>query len=306
MKTRTITVNQYINETKLMSLVPPERRVVYELKRIVPVQEWKSVQKVVLEILGLTESDTVTDDQIAALIQKAAKELKVPDAPDSPSDIEVDVDAMEKGKEDAIELKNESKQSLHESLVLSAILAAPTILKLIANIIDWVYKAFTIRGEERKKYDEEKAAFAYAKKTGKLPDGTPVDDHKLHDMENNLYKSKAGQAILKLAHKLHSLYISPIRAIIAGLKWMYSQGKNISMLEAWKQAKKPAEIIFAVVMIGIAGFGAWHAISAIPSAAAVVSSAAAFSNLATAVIDATKGGDMTVTALKAALGHVHL
>ena len=306
MKQRKISAKQYANETKLMSLVPIERRVIRELKSVVPAREWHSVKKVVSEILGLTEAEAVTDDQIAALMQKAAKELKIPNAPDSPSDIEVDADAIEQGKEDAIELKNESKQQLKESLVLSAILAAPTILKLLANIVDWVYRTFTLKGDEKKNYDEEKAAYAYAKKTGKLPNGTPVDDHKLHDMEDNLYKSKAGKMILSLGHKLHDLYVKPLRVIIAGLKWMGGQEKNMSMMEAWKEAKKPAEIIFAIIMIGIAGYGAFHAITSIPSAAAAVKSVGGLSNLATAVIDTTKGGDMTATTLKAALGHVHL
>ena len=299
MKKNNITARQLSVEMKLMNLVPRKNRVIKELRQITSIAEWKSLQAMIAEFHGLLEAEAVTDDQIEQLLIKAAAELKLP----KPADI--DVDAIERGEDDAIQIKKESKKSLNESLTISLILAAPTILKLIANIVDWVYRLFTIKGEEKKKYDQEWDAYGIAKKTGKLPDGTPADEHKLHDMQDALYKSKAGKAILGLAHKLHDFYIGGIRRIIAGLLWM-DQDANLSMKQAFEKAKKPAEIIFAIVMIGLAGWGAVHAITAIPSAAAAVQSAGGLAQLTTAVIDTTKGGDMTVTAIKAVLGHVHL
>jgi len=306
MRKRTITVKQYTNETKLMSLVPRERRVVYELKRVMQVHEWKSLQSITSGVLGLSEAEAVTDDQIAVLIQKAAKELKLTNTPDSPKDIEVDLDAMEQGKEDAIELKNESKQPLQEALVLSAILAAPTLLTLLANVIEWVYRFFALSKEEKESFKKDKAAYKEALKTGKLPDGTEADEHTLHDMEEKLFKTNVGKLILKLSHALHNLYVGPIRAIIAGLKWMGGQEEGLSFRQAWKEAKKPAEIIFAIIMIGIAGYFGIHALHGIPAVIDAVKSIGGLTKLASVVIDALKGGDMTGTVLKAIVGHVHL
>jgi len=301
------------SNTKLTSLVPKEIRAVHELKRIIPVNEWNVIRTSLNELLGLTEAEAVTDDQLANLIQQAAKELNLPAAKDI-KDIEIDQDAMEKGQEDAIELKKESKQTINEGLTMALILGAPTILKLLANVIDWVYRAFALSDDEKKQYKEDSAAYAYAKKTGKTPDGKVVDDHDLHDMEDKLFKSKAAKLVLKASHGLHTLYVKPLRALIAGILWVGGdpgseqggKGEGLSMVNAWKRAKKPAEIIYAVIMIGIAGYGAVQAISSIPSAVEAVKSIGGIQNLATVVLDATKGGDMSDTIIKGILKHVHI
>lgn len=287
---------------KLIDAIPREKRMMYELKRHTPIHEWKQLQKMIGEVLGLNESEEVSDQQIEDLMMKIAKELKsagkIENIPTS-----IDIDKLEKGDESGIKLK-ESKTQLHEDFGLSLILAAPTLLKLLGNLIEWIYRKITLNSEEQKAWEDEKAAFDYAKKTGKTIDGKPASDKDIHHMEEALIKSKAGKAITWLAHKFHDAYTSPLRLIIAGAMYIYdNENENgaMSWMQAWKDSKKPANIIFAILMIGVAGYLGIHAISEITSL-----SISTLSPIASAVTDALKGGDMTLAVLKSILGHVYV
>ena len=282
---------------QLISLVPREKRMMYELKRHTPIHEWKQLQKMMGEMLGLNEAEEVTDQQIEDLMMTIAKELKsagkIENVP-----TEIDVDKLEKGDESGIEIQ-ESKTRLHEDLGISLLLAAPTLLKLLGNLIEWIYRKITLGDEEEKAWEEQKAAFDYAKKTGKTIDGKTVSDKEIHDMEEALNKTKAGKFFKWLAHKFHSGYVAPLRLIIAGIQYM--SFPEDSWMTAWKDSKKPANIIFAVLMIGVAGYLGIHAISEITNLSVSV-----LSPIASAVTDAVKGGDMSIEVLKAVLGHVHI
>ena len=59
-------------------------------------------------------------------------------------------------------------------------------------------------------------------------------------------------------------------------------------------------------MIGIAGYFGIHALHGIPAVVDAVKSIGGLTKLASVVIDALKGGDMTGTVLKAIVGHVHI
>jgi hypothetical protein len=307
MKRNNIYIHQYLQETKLINLVPRERRVVRELKRVTTVQEWNQFRMTAHMLLGLNESEAVSDEQIGDLLKTISKELNLPIAKKGIKDIDIDSDSLENGDEEAIQIQKEVKQkksSLNEGgIVLTVILAAPTLLELFGKIIDWVYRKFTFSKEEAEQYKKDVEAYKSAKKNKKLPDGTPVDDDMLHKLENNLFKSKVGKGLIKAGHALHDLYVGPLRVLIAGLIWMYSGDgeKGPSMLECWKRSKKPANLIYAIIMIGIATFGAYGAIKGISSAMDAVQSVGGIEKLTTVVIDLLKGGDMTKEVLKQAL-----
>jgi hypothetical protein len=282
---------------QLISLAPRGKRMMYELKRHTPIHEWKQLQNVVAEFYGLNESDEVSDQQIEDLMMTIAKELKSAGKIDNVP-TEIDVDKLEKGDESGIEIK-ESKNRLHEDITVSLLLAAPTLLKLFGRLIEWIYRKVTLSGEEEKAWEEQKAAFDYAKKTGKTIDGKPVTDKDIHHMEEALIKTKAGKFMISLSHKFHDAYISPLRLIIAGIQYM--SFPEDSWMKAWKDSKRPANIIFAILMIGVAGYFGIHAVSEITNL-----SMSALSPIAAAVTDALKGGDMSIAVLKSILGHVHI
>lgn len=271
-----------------------------EFKQQVPVHEWKKLQRFVSEINGLTEEESaVSDDQIEQLILQAAKELKgrVKRNPE-----EINVDALQSGEEGAI--KTENQEVIKESLSLALFLGAPTILKLIGKLIDWVYRKFILSKEEKRQWQEAGADLAYAKEMGKLPNGKKVSDDEIHHMEEKMYKSKIGKKLYDVSHSLHDAYIFPLRSVIAGLMWVMDD--KISTSQAWKNAKRAADLIYAVIMIGIAGYGALHSLQSIPSVAAAISTVGGYSALATSGIDLSKGADMVLKLIRGSLGHVHI
>lgn len=281
---------------QLMSLIPREKRMMHELKRHATVQEWQQLQEFIGEFLGLKEGQAVSDDQIEDLVVKIGKELKAAGKiKTAPTD--VDLSKIKKDDKSGIET-TESKKPLHEDFVLALALAAPTLLNLIAKLIEWVYSKIAMSEEEQKAYKEEGAAYAYAKKTGKTPDGKAVSEEELEHMEEKLYKTKAGKFIHNAAHGLHSLYVSPLRLILAALEYGASAD---SWLTCWKNSKKPAEVLYCIVMIGVAGYGIVHALPAITGF-----SAATITPIATAVVDAVKGGDMSAELIKSIVSSLNI
>ena len=282
--------------SQLMTLVPKQKLMMRELKRQASANEWGQLQSLVGEVLGLNEADAVSDQQIEDLIMKAAKELKAAGKIDAVP-TEIDIDKLEKGDESGIKI-SESKRQLHEDIITALVLAAPTLLELLAKLIEAVYRRIAMSDAEREQWKKKKAAFNSAKKTGKSIDGKPLSKDDIHHMEDELYKSKAGKFILKAAHWLHDAYISPLRLVIAGISYA---ALDVSWRECWKESKQAAETIYCIIMIGIAGYGIVHALPGITGLAA-----SALAPVATVAVDATKGQDMTATILKKILGHVHI
>lgn len=282
--------------SQLMALMPKQKLMMRELKRQASANEWGQLQSLVGEVLGLNEADAVSDQQIEDLIMKAAKELKAAGKIDAVP-TEIDIDKLEKGDESGIKI-SESKRQLHEDIITALILAAPTLLQLLSKLVDAVYRQITMSDAELDQWKEKKAAFDFAKKVGKSIDGKLLSKDDIHHMEDELYKSKAGKFILKAAHWLHDAYISPLRLVIAGISYA---ALDKSWRECWKDSKPAAETLYCIIMIGIAGYGIVHALPGITGLSASV-----ITPVATVVVDATKGQDMTATVLKKILGHVHI
>jgi len=284
---------------QLISLVPREKRMMYELKRHTPIHEWKQLQTMMGEMLGLNEAEAVTDQQIEDLILQLAKDLKAAGKIETvPTDI--DVDKLEKGDESGIQM-SESKQQINEGLAMGIVLAMPTLLKLLSKIVDWIFRTATMSGAEKTEWEEQKAAFDYAKKTGKTIDGKPVSEDDIHHMEDAIYKSKFGKGINWLSHKLHAAYISPLRLIIAGAIYIYdneNEKGQVSWKQAWKDSRKPADIIYAVFMFIYAGYSGIKAVTQV-----VDLPVAQLEPIALVVIDTLKGQDMSMVLLKKILGH---
>ena len=284
---------------QLISLVPREKRMMYELKRHTPIHEWKQLQKMMGEMLGLNEAEAVTDQQVEDLILQVAKDLKAAGKIEKvPADI--DIDKLEKGDESGIQM-SESKRQINESLGMTLLLAAPSLLKLLGKIVDWIFRTLTLSGAEKDQWEEQKAAFDYAKKTGKTIDGKPVSEDDIHHMEDAIYKSKFGKGINWLSHKLHDGYITPLRLVIAGAMYIYdneNEKGQVSWKQAWKDSKKPANIIYAVFMFIYAGYSGIKAVTHV-----VDLPVAQLEPIAHIVADTIKGGDMSMVLLKKVLGH---
>ncbi len=283
--------------SKLINLVPREKRLMHELKTHCTINEWNQFRAFISEVLGLNEeASAVTDDQIAALLVKIGKELKKSNHLEKPIPTSVDTAKLEKGDESGIQTNNKSE--LKESLTVTLLLAAPTILELLGKLVDWLYAKFALSGEKEKEWKAKKEAFNLAKQTGKDINGKKLSDDDIHHMEEEIYASWMGKWIQKAGHALHLAYVAPLRVLIAGVWYLAS---DESWMYCWKKALKPANIVYAIAMFLYAGYSGLHAVADM-----VGTSVANLGELCHSVVDLVKSGDNAVDIFKALLGDVHI
>ncbi len=395
---------------------------VQSIKNTLSESEWSNLQTFATSANGLTEA--MSDSQIADLIAKASEEVLKGKFEIDPS--KIDVAAIEKAPDDINAVfdpgvvKKENRQSkatrklteshriLTESLAVTAIISAPTILKLIGYLVDWISSAFTgskeTRGvtrvisrisqiaqntggipskkelastigkpiqwkkgviagvtfEDDVKYidaaykrigefvaKDNKATLAKAEKgpnwmkrtfLSQTKDDTMKDyhelrfdpagetrqpktgrygDHMLHIIKDASFDTKAGKWLFNLSHKLHDLFIAPLRLIIAGVM---ITGGNVAIAgsnaikigsgneklsafyspaRAWKDSKKIANVIYAVIMTFVAIESGVHAYEELGKG--VASTIEKVPELYVIAADSAKTGDMTIATVEAAI-----
>jgi hypothetical protein len=139
---------------------------VREMKATMSVTEWQNLQIFTASIHGLTEADEMSDDQIAQTVADLAKEMtkgdlildpKALDIQDNPKDfediIDPDSDAKVKMEHAFNKASKHEKRIISEGVALAVILGAPTILKMLGNIVDYIGSFITGKAtpEERGK-----------------------------------------------------------------------------------------------------------------------------------------------------------
>jgi len=225
MKKRSITIKQYTNETKLMSLVPDRIKkiklqesfiteieyirsksskmtleqkalaVTKALKKSLSELQWEAAKRMLVAD-NISEGDfgKLSDDEVATMIANAAKELssqaenpevdlKSLDASDINLDLVNDPAKLQKDPEALV--KQEwviGKKSLSEKTLLrefaitvTVLLAAPTIIKGIANMVDWIGGLITGTPESRGAARIYRKLNAVAHKSKQIPPQTELD-----------------------------------------------------------------------------------------------------------------------------------
>ena len=395
---------------------------VQAIKKTISEAEWSNLQTFATSANGLTEA--MSDSQIADLIAKASEEVLKGKFEIDPS--KIDVGAIEKAPDDIDAIfdpgvvKKESRHSkatrklteshrlLTESLVLTAILSAPTLLKLLGYLVDWVGSAFTGSKETRGVTRVISRISQIARNTGGVPSkkelastiGKPIQwkkgviagvtfeddvkyidaayerigkfvaedneatlakaekgpnwfnrtilsqtkddtmkayhalrfdpagetrqpktgrygDHMLHIIKDASFDTDAGKWLFNMSHKLHDLYIWPLRVLIAGV--MITTGNVLiaganavkigtgdekltefySPARAWRESKKIANVMYAVIMAFIAIDSGIHAYEELGKG--VSSTLEKIPELYVIAADSAKTGDMTVTTIEAAI-----
>ena len=77
---------------------------------------------------------------------------------------------------------------------------------------------------------------------------------KLKKFRDKMFGSNFGNWMKEKGHKLHHVYTSPIRAVL----WTISKAtKKTSKLRDEKFREKVANVIYAIAMVGLAGWGIW-------------------------------------------------
>jgi hypothetical protein len=225
----------------------------------------------------LAEAGIASDADLEKLLKGIAKDLEAKKlSTKGPEDVSLDaVEADPTIKEDVLE----------EGLVLTLVLASPTLLKLLGKLIDWAYAKMALSSEERKELDDYKKQYEEAEKSG--------DKKAMHDLHDKVHASKVGKALAKFAHLAHEAFVWPIKKILQGVAFMNGS--------KWlkENAGPAAELIYAIIMIGVAGHGIMHSLEGVTGLKAALGHLGTNSEALThLVVDATKGGDMTWEVLK--------
>jgi len=377
------------------------------MKKGMSEMQWGNLQQFILPVAGLKEASAVSDDVIAKTIAKISKEMTKGKVEIDPT--KIDVDDLEKGKGSAADvlepgaIQKESKSALNEmGPVMTTILAAPTLVKFLGNIVDWagsqvvgdeksrgvnriigrIYSTAKKRNEIPSKKEIESKLGVFTKGTaggaltfkddakyidaafqriagfvkkdnvaGKAkaekgpgsigrffgkkkdpssfhalgfdPEGNQpqkADKHLQHILYNASFDTKLGKFIGNLGHKLHDLFILPIRLVISGvmvvMKALGNFGKmmggsaddlqGINLRSIWKKSKSISNVIYAFIMLFVAikgGVTAYEHISEHVSGmkSALANVGANAKDLYVLAADTAKGGDMTAASIEAAI-----
>jgi hypothetical protein len=208
---------------KLISLTPLNSRMAYQVFESLTIAD-KNVLK---EASGLA-----SDADLENLLKKIAVELDANKSPEEVSIDSVEQDAKETG------VKLEAK--LNEGLLLTVMLASPTLLKLFGKLIDWMYSKVALSDAEQQELKKNQEAYKAAVKSG--------DKAKQKELENSISASKAGNN--KMSKSLHHAYVSPIEKLIYGIGWL----KGDDAMK--KNAHSVAEVIYVLIMLSIAAIDA--------------------------------------------------
>jgi hypothetical protein len=232
----------------------------------------------------LKEAGIASDADLENLIKGIAKDLAKKDLTDkAPEDVSLDA------VEDSTKQKNED--ALNEGLVLTLILASPTLIKLLGKLIDWAYSKLALSADEKKELEQYKKDYAAAVKAG--------DKEKIHDLHDKVHASKVGKALGKFAHMAHEAFVWPIKKLLQGVAFLNGN----SWLK--ENAQQAAELIYAVIMIGVAGHGIVHSLEGVSGlSSALTKLGTNMEALSHLTVDALKGGDMTAEVLKFIFGKI--
>lgn len=259
---------------KLVSLAPINSRAAYRI-----FESLSATDKHVLKEAG----ELASDADLENLLKKIAVEL---DSNKSPE--EVSINAI---KQDAKESGVKLEAKLNEGLLLTVMLASPTLLKLLSKLIDWVYSKIALSDAEKEELKNNQDAYKAAVKSG--------DKAKQKELENSINSSKAGKLLNSLSKSLHHAYVTPIEKIIYGIGWL----KGDDAMK--KNAHHVAEVIYVLIMLSVAGYGVYHSLESMPSVIAAFKNLGMnFDNVAHLVIDSIKGSDMTIEGFKMILKNV--
>jgi len=225
----------------------------------------------------LAEAGIASDADLEKLLKGIAKDLEAKKlSTKGPEDVSLDaVEADPTIEEDVLD----------EGLVLTLVLASPTLLKLLGKLIDWAYSKIALSSEEKKELDQYKKDFAAAIKTG--------DKAKEKELHDKVYASKVGKALSKFAHMAHEAFVWPIKKLLQGVAFMNGS--------KWlkENAGPAAELIYACIMIGVAGAGIMHSLEGVTGLKAAIGHLGTnLEHLTHFTVDATKGADMTWEVLK--------
>ena len=224
----------------------------------------ETIQQVELENEAIFLSEEIhhssqfLNEDLEDLVKKiAATALKV-----SPDEIP-DVSDAEGAKEFQAKMAKKGEE-VNESIAVTLALLMPAILGLVSKLANKIKSKVSFNDEELAEYEKNKAALKKLKKEDPGPKSTDVDKIKwrkeLERLEHLVQISNIGKYAHKAAHGLHKLYTSPIRLLLWTISLATKKGSRLRDDE-WRT--KCANVIYACLMIWVAGTGIKEALSSL-------------------------------------------
>lgn len=253
-------------------------------KRAGIITENERKEKIKEILLEGNAEDFVNDPKILAL---AAKIVKQP-----VEKVEDKVEAALAGKEE------ESKEKINEDLALTLALALPMILEAGGKLSDLIKQKYGLSSEEAQEFQKWETEYkkiktivdSYGDPDANLVLTDPKKREKydqlvtqlarMKEEGNKQFSSDFGEKLREAGHGLHSLYTSPIRALLWVVSKFTSKDNDLRNKEI---REKIANIIYATGMVAYGGYGA---IDALKNLAGV-------SEASLAILDGTKAGKST-------------
>jgi len=195
----------------------------------------------------------------------------------------------------AVVKKGDNEEEVKESLTAALITAMPILIEMAGSSINWIYNNLGLNKEQTEAYKEikkEQQDIADKNNLGTKMFGVrfkifdnPFNDSpkekaakkEIKDLDDKIDKelgTKVGDALISGGHKLHKAYVTPILLFLEGVAAFAPEGSKIKSLD---YRKKVANIIYAGVMLVIAGIGIFkslHHLHGVKDAATVMIEAA--------------------------------
>jgi hypothetical protein len=159
----------------------------------------------------------------------------------------------------------EEKKIDEEAISLALTIAGliPPALNLVGNITNKAKQMFGLSNEEKVELEKLNTLIKGKEKyVDDLDKKNDPKEEKERELLNQLIKQRDTQFGTKLgnmakhaAHSLHDLYVSPIKKMLQFAAWTSEKFGKKTKLSDEKYREKIANIIYATVMIGIAGSG---------------------------------------------------
>jgi len=194
---------------------------------------------------------------------------------------------------------SEKEKNVDESAVTLALTIAgliPPALDLVGNIANKAKQMFSLNDKEKeilaqfnKKIKEKKELVAKLDK-----ENNPREERErelldqLIKQKDQKFGTKLGNMAKHAAHSLHETYTLPIRKMLQFAAWTAEKFGKKSKLSDEKYREKIANIIYATVMFGIAGYGIFEHIGHLAGIAPVITTIADGAKAGKSIVDIVK------------------
>ena len=234
--------------------------------------------------------EAISDDEIEKAAA-AALNVSVDDIPDHEPTEE------EKAKVD---------ESLSVSLLITIAGLIPPALNLVGYVANKANEMFGLDDQEKKELEELEKKIKFTKDLIKKTDKSTFGDvsaeerqatarlERLEQERDKKFGTKIGNMAKHVGHGLHKLYTLPIRKMLQFVAWTAEMFGKKTKLQDEKYREKLANIIYAVTMLGVAGYGVASHIKHLVGVGPILTTAAEGVKAGKSVVDIIKDAALLI------------